>query len=353
MTDKPIRIAILASPTSRTGDRSDLVRLISATQQLLTDVLQARLLVTGGVADALGTHGLLLGYPGLEVLPVVEEGAMATIAARIVTDDPDRAVDWVIYLTDPSDVISLHPESLAIKRQCVVHGKPYLATLQAAAEWCLLEAWSRNRQAVSPHLARFGGQPEDRLLALVAHDTRKAEMLRFANRHFGLLDRFRDRVSTGTTGQLLNGEIPARLAAQWQTEQEEADLRLALKLPAGALAARLTEQQEIRTGAQAMASRLAGRGVVWTHPFRSGPKGGDAEIADLILSRPGATVVFFEDPHVAREHEADIQLLERAARRHGDTNQCFHHPDTADRWATLMEALLAAGERPVLRALLG
>ena len=40
--------------------------------------------------------------------------------------------------------------------------------------------------------------------------------------------------------------------------------------------------------------------------------GGDAQIANLIFERRCDRLFFFEDPHVARQHEADIQLLERA-----------------------------------------
>jgi methylglyoxal synthase len=44
-------------------------------------------------------------------------------------------------------------------------------------------------------------------------------------------------------------------------------------------------------------------------------------------------VIFFEDPHVARQHEADIQLLERAARIATDATACINDPVAAARWA--------------------
>ncbi|MFD2264938.1 methylglyoxal synthase [Lacibacterium aquatile] len=356
MEKTPLRIAILASPSRRVGPNSDLVRLLRALEPVFREVLRPSLLVTDGVRRVLQVHNILADYEAVEPLPPAEEGAMATIAARIVTNNEQRAVDWVIYLTDPADPISLHPESLAIKRQCVVHGKPYLGTLRAAAEFCTLEALARDPAKVRPLLMPVEAlpqieQPGGRLLGLVAHDSRKGTMLDFAARHFTMLDRFRQRVSTGTTGELLNGTLPARLKAGWQAEADEAMVRERLSLPLGILADKLADRAEIEKGVALMQGKLAGRAGEWTHPFKSGPKGGDAEIAELILERPGATVIFFEDPHVAREHEADIQLLERAARLDGAANLCFHHAVTAERWAVLMEAALEAGDVPVLRAL--
>ena len=71
----------------------------------------------------------------------------------------------------------------------------------------------------------------------------------------------------------------------------------------------------------------------WTTRLKSGPLGGDAQLADLILDRRCRRVLFFEDPHVARQHEADIQLLERAARIATDSAGCLNDPASAARWA--------------------
>lgn len=42
--------------------------------------------------------------------------------------------------------------------------------------------------------------------------------------------------------------------------------------------------------------------------------------------------MFFEDPHVARQHEADIQLLERAVTTVTDRAVCITAPQVAERW---------------------
>lgn len=67
--------------------------------------------------------------------------------------------------------------------------------------------------------------------------------------------------------------------------------------------------------------------------YQSGPLGGDAQIAELVLDRKCQKVIFFEDPHVARQHEADVQLMERAIWSCGDYATCFNSPAMAIRWA--------------------
>ena len=115
-----------------------------------------------------------------------------------------------------------------------------------------------------------------------------ARMVEFADQHFEVLSRTPVRYATGTTGRKLNELAWAR---GWPAE------------------------------------------TPWVHPFRSGPMGGDAQIAELVLDRRCQKVIFFEDVHVARQHEADIQLLERAVCSVGDEAACLHTFDMADAWA--------------------
>jgi len=63
-----------------------------------------------------------------------------------------------------------------------------------------------------------------------------------------------------------------------------------------------------------------------------GATGGDAQIADLVLERRCHRAIFFEDPHVARQHEADIQLLERAVTTATHDAVCTTSPKVAQRW---------------------
>jgi methylglyoxal synthase len=139
-------------------------------------------------------------------------------------------------------------------------------------------------------------------IAMVAHDARKDAMVAFVREHFALLSRFPRRYATGTTGARLN-ELAAELGA----------------------------------------------GKDWVHRLKSGPLGGDAQLADLILERRCARVVFFEDPHVARQHEADIQLLERAARIATGYASCINDPETAERWAVAFERRISQRIRAAMK----
>jgi len=67
-------------------------------------------------------------------------------------------------------------------------------------------------------------------------------------------------------------------------------------------------------------------------PVVRDPLGGDAQIAELLLDGACQRVLFLEDPHVARQHEADIQLLERAARTVTDQVACYGDLATARAW---------------------
>ena len=202
-----------------------------------------------------------------------------------------RSLDAVIYLIDPVDPSSNYPEALALKRQCIVHGKPFLSTLAGAREWLELEAVALGAQP-DPALDATFDLPNESI-ALIAHDALKGRMIEMAEKHFDLLDQFAMRYATGTTGGLLN-----QLAQKIKGEE-------------------------------------AGRH--WVKPFRSGPLGGDAQIAELILDRQCRRMLFLEDPHVARQHEADIQLLERAARTLTDYASCSSDVRDVERWLSLME----------------
>jgi methylglyoxal synthase len=168
----------------------------------------------------------------------------------------------------------------------VIHGKPFVSTVATARDWVECE---RIHAGYAPDpgaddLFDF----ESQTLALIAHDARKPQMLSYAAAHFDVLSRFAERVGTGTTGQQLNELAWSR---GWPRERE------------------------------------------WVRRCNSGPLGGDAQIADRVLEGRCQRAVFFEDPHVARQHEADIQLLERAVTTVTDRAVCITAPQVAERWA--------------------
>ncbi|MGN1057624.1 MAG: methylglyoxal synthase [Comamonas sp.] len=239
----------------------------------------------GRTHDAIAAANMLHHYPKLVRYPYGREGGLMKLVAEVVGMGEGRTLDGAIYLTDPVDPSSIFPEALALKRQCVIHGKPFLSTVASARDWVEMErihaGLARDRNADRFH------DYANQTLALIAHDALKPQMLEFADRNFELLSKFQRRVGTGTTGQRLNELAWSR---GWPAEQD------------------------------------------WVHRFNSGPLGGDAQIADLVLERRCQRVIFFEDPHVARQHEADIQLLERAVTTVTHEAVCTTTLKVAQRW---------------------
>jgi methylglyoxal synthase len=245
----------------------------------------------GRTYDAIMREGILAGYPGLVRYPNGRDGGLMKLVARVTEGrDGEAPFDGAIYFIDPVDPSSIFPEALALKRQCITHGRPFISTLAGAIEWIeverILQGLGADRE-LSPQLD-YGTQT----LALIAHDALKPDMLAFAGDHFDLLSSFARRVATGTTGSQLN-------ALAW--------------------------------------SRGWPADTAWAQPYLSGPLGGDAQIAELVLENQCQRVIFFEDPHVARQHEADIQLLERAGRVATASAACMTSPTVARRWARAME----------------
>jgi methylglyoxal synthase len=340
--DRSPTIALVASRSLRRGPTSPLLTLVRALEPWFRHVLRPHILALEGSYRSLRRYGVLDGYAGLETLPCGAQGGLVSLAARLVDPDPARAVDWVIYLMDPADPTTLYPETQAVKRECVVNAKPFLATAAAALEWCVLN-WLADDIA-SPHeVTRQFLRPRAQHspsfangIGLIAHDARKLEMVQFAADHAALLSRFPVRLATGTTGGLLNGTVPARLQQGADVLAREAAACARLGFTRPAVSRQLQNHERLCSATDALQSGLDGLGMArpWVTALRSGPQGGDGQIAEAVLAGRCGRVIFFEDPHVSRQHEADILLLERAARIDTDTTLCLHDPTTARRWAT-------------------
>ncbi|MBD8697234.1 methylglyoxal synthase [Stenotrophomonas sp. CFBP 13718] len=248
--------------------------------------LEVSLHAVGRTFDAIQHYGPLQATTQLTRYPNGREGGLMKLVAEVVGMGPERTLDGAIYLIDPVDPSSIFPEAIALKRQCVIHGKPFLSTVASARDWVEVErvhaGWAADPGADDLHA--FGHQT----LALIAHDAMKPAMLAFAAKHFDVLSRFASRIGTGTTGQRLNELAWSR---GWPLDQP------------------------------------------WVTRYQSGPLGGDAQIADQVLEGHCQRAIFFEDPHVARQHEADIQLLERAVTTVTDRAVCITAPAVATRWA--------------------
>lgn len=281
-----MNFGLVAHKLHRLGPDSGLLRWARACEAGLR-ALNLKLHATGGAHDALASRQLLG-----DVLSSVgngRDGGLMRLVSRMAGGvRPEDALDGVFFLVDPVDPTSIFPEALALKRQCVIHGKPFISTASGAIEWVAVELANAGLGGLIAPEARPLLDLRTQTLALIAHDARKNTMVEFAAAHFELLSRYAERVATGTTGARLN------------------ELAWSRGWPAG---------------------------MPWVTRYQSGPLGGDAQIAELVLDRRCQKVIFFEDPHVARQHEADIQLLERAVCSASSAATCINTPAMAQRWA--------------------
>jgi len=282
-----MRIGLAANRLHHESADAALFRWLRASETGIRE-LGVGLHAVGRTYDAIASTYPLQDYPALQRYPNGREGGLMKLVAEVVgMGTPERTLDGAIYFIDPVDPSSVFPEAIALKRQCVIHGKPFISTVATARDWIEME---RIHAGFAPDpgandLHDFSKQT----LALIAHDARKPQMLAFAAEHFDVLSQFEQRIGTGTTGQRLN---EMAWSQGWPRDQE------------------------------------------WIHRFQSGPLGGDAQIADRVLEHRCQRAIFFEDPHVARQHEADIQLLERAVTTVTDEAVCITAPNIAARWAT-------------------
>jgi methylglyoxal synthase len=285
----PLRIGLAASARHRSVPEGALFRLLVPLERTIREELRAELFVLGQTCEALAAAKVLTDYPRLTRLPARRDGGLIHLVGAVVSGDPGRRLDAVIYLLDPDDPTTVFPEGLALKRECVIHETLFISTLAHAREWFEL---ARVECGFTPNpLLDTQFDFASQTIALVAHDARKDELVEFVRGRFTFFDRFRRRIATGTSGGLLND----------------------------------------------LASGLSPSHLPWVRRFHSGPLGGDVEIALEILENRCRRVIFLEDPHVARQHEADIQLLERSAWTTTERTMCISDRASADAWVASCE----------------
>lgn len=118
-------------------------------------------------------------------------------------------------------------------------------------------------------------EEKKKTIALVSHDRRKHDMIEWAIYNANRLCQY-NIVCTGTTGRLIKQAI--------QNHHPDLEMNIDCK--------------------------------------NSGPKGGDAQIAAMIVENKIDLLIFLEDDFSANPHQADIAMLERQARVHNVFTAC-------------------------------
>lgn len=364
-----LKVGLASSPTLRRGPASPFARLMRELGPILSRC-GAEVFAVEGAMRTIVEYGLLRDIPDsrLHCMPGGHRGGLVDLGAAVVGRDVaglggsfgDNCegvrealelrvdVNCFIYLVDPRDVTSTLADTAALKRECVVRKTPFLATIAAATGWLNLLATSAgyHEEFIDRDLAtslRWDGFPR-RAIALVAHNEKKHDMLEFVSEHLDFLDEFRQRIGTGTTASLINGRFPDSLVR----ELEEAEAVHGLftstgRTPPALLEERLDELTRTLAGIHRKRGGSSDS-KKWVDELNSGPKGGDLQAGEAILMGLCDAILFFEDPLSPHEHDADIEVFERAARlsnrrgrdgHEGHGVMCLHEPTSAGVWATL------------------
>jgi hypothetical protein len=77
----------------------------------LRNELRPDLRVVGQTYDSLAEAGVLRDCAGLHRLPARREGGLIHLVGDVVSDDPRRRLDAVIYLLNPDDPTSVFPKA--------------------------------------------------------------------------------------------------------------------------------------------------------------------------------------------------------------------------------------------------
>ena len=135
---------------------------------------------------------------------------------------------------------------------------------------------------------------KNKTIALIAHDRRKQDMINWVTYNFKTLLKNK-LVCTGTTGKLIKDTLDSVLAAHDDYET-----------------------------------------VVNIESKNSGPLGGDAQIATMVVEGDIDLCIFLIDDLNPNPHEADIQMLLRQCRVHNIPVACNRHSAdlmiTSDLW---------------------
>lgn len=350
-------LGLVANSQHRAGPTSLLPRLVNEFEPLFREVLQPRLNILGGTYAALTRLGLLRNYPVVS-LAAGNDGGLVQLANKAVPelsskvsdvsskgarhaclgcgdDLPRPELTALIYLIDPRDHTSLTPGNLALKRQCVVNDVIFLDTFTGAREWLIL-LWRNLVTDVNRLEPYFLGT------AMVASLRAKAlcEKKSLPIRSTEVID-YPEPASLGAKYQpppMLDGTI-ALIAHDEHKKCIEQFARL--KAP-------LLHSFRRRLGTQSTAERINTHEAGLVTAFRGGPDGGDVQIAEEVRKGNCQKILFFEDPFYSREHEVDIQVLERMARTTEHDVLCLHTHAAANQWATMWEKCGAPQLEPSL-----
>jgi len=320
------RLAVVASPAARDGHGSTLLKFVRTYGEQLQDY---DIHATGGTHETLVRTGLF-SPDRLKAHASGEAGGIVDVANLAFSD----SFGAIAMLLDPTDPLAESPENLALQRACIKSGIPQLMNYGDLAHWIEYEADLEDSVA-APTLA----QPGEEIVALIAHDGKKSGMLEFFAQNVAFLTlRHKELIATGTTGYLLR-ELCRNTMFARLGQHLDPDRRRVIEQDLGIrnhwddwLDVMAPWRREWQVGPNdTTLVHETGRVVAFTL-YRSGPDGGDVQIAKRILDGECNAVLFFHDPQKPHPHDADIRLCIRTCQLPDTKVTLRRDKGSAERW---------------------
>lgn len=215
---------------------------------------------------------------------------------HIIRELVEGRLDAVIHLTDWQDK-SAKQDSAVLSREANVHDIPIATNVETAEAYVRL--WKSDVEEGQP-LFRKREKPDEpcqqplagiekekhQVLAMISHDGKKLDMCKFAVKHAKEIFKYDFILATGTTG----GHIKEFVKAADPREDVEGKIRCC----------------------------------------KSGPVGGDLQIASAVVNGFCRDIIFFQDPTVGHPHDSDIRLFEQAVLTEGVHARLATNPASAE-----------------------
>lgn len=353
-------VILIAAQAMRRGPASQLAKLVRefAPYWRATETMVYAL---EGSYKAIWRAGLLHDYKNFRPLPAGYAGGLVHATEIVIAgaEASPRRTAHVVFLIDPHEDSSLYPATSSLKRECLLTNTAFLTNYEGAARWFRLEWGRRVAEGDEPNASDLllrrpadgfsessGLAHSARVLALAAHDRHKRALMDFADTYADLFERhYQQRWATRVSGHLLNG------GSIFDEEYAE-DIFYDVK---GQKREDLKALIEEKTFGWEVEGRECGPGSVnWVQQLTRGRQGGVIQLARKVLDNECDTVLFFQDPETPREHDMEIQVLDRAAEMADNHCLLLYDEQSAARWADNVSVCLdgedAAGATTLVEA---
>lgn len=362
-TQRKANLVIIASPRSRDEPNSSLLRLI---RDYAEEFKQHYIIhSTKWTGQVILSTGLFEKDVDVFTHRAGADGGLAELAAFVARGECLA----VIALLDPADPYSDAIENWALKRLTIEKKIRLITTRSAAERWFVYEAGHNNAKRPiewKPNNWENGIKNADekesflrlklgeRTLALISHDNKKDEMVKFVNGHLETLAQHHRILTTGTTGWLLK----LIFAGESQTSGFLHEIRTTKVVPEKRIAESLAKllshdkwqfvslEDLLADVRRRLQTRSNDEFTSKIMPLPSGPDGGDVLIANEVLNHQCHTMVFFQDPLTAHPHEDDIRLLEHTAQLPGVFAECVSDEHSAEEWMKGLDKELGDKDYP-------